>query len=552
MATSVVTPRNAHTDLPAPRRERQALYSLIPSPLQEKISILLVDDNPAKMVALEAVLSDLGQNVVKASSGRQALKLLLQQEFGVILLDVRMPGMDGFETASLIRRRPACALTPIIFVTSLSTSETEIAQGYSLGAVDYVLSPIIPNVLRAKVSVFVELARKTALIQQQAEEMRRIQDLTWQRTLDETNKQLKRESLRNRFFTHSIEMLAIAKPDGSLLEANSHWLSALGHLESELTSLNFLDLIHSEDRPEITQQIEDITAGKISGRYEHRFRCRSGSYKWLAWTIAFFAEENVFYLFARDVSGRRERESQIRRLNEDLRRRTAELQTANGDLESFSYSVSHDLRTPLRSIAGFSQILLMDHLGGLDEEGRQMLQSISRNAVYMSQLIDDVLDFCRLGLMSLSVSSIDIRHLAESAIELLKPSIGERKINVEIGDLPAAQGDPSMVRQLMFNLLSNAIKFTAPRPRASIVIGHQEQEGGIVYFIRDNGIGFDMKYYDKLFGVFQRLPSGTGFDGTGVGLAIVHKIVQRHGGRVWAEGKPDQGATFYFTLPAQV
>ncbi len=231
-----------------------------------------------------------------------------------------------------------------------------------------------------------------------------------------------------------------------------------------------------------------------------------------------------------------------------LSRATADLQHANGEMEAFSYSVSHDLRTPLRAIEGFSRILTEEYANVLDSEGRRLLGVISQNTVTMAQLIDDLLAFSRLSRQPVARVEIDMRALAARTFAELAPAENGRDVDFVLDDLPQAQGDSAMVRQLFTNLLSNAVKFTKPREHARIVVGTTVKDGETVYFVADNGVGFDMRYADKLFGVFQRLHSSKDFTGTGVGLAIVERVVQRHGGRVWADAAPGEGATFFFTL----
>lgn len=256
-----------------------------------------------------------------------------------------------------------------------------------------------------------------------------------------------------------------------------------------------------------------------------------------------------------EVEARRQAEEALRGLNEELERRvvrrTAELEASNKELEAFSYSVSHDLRAPLRGIDGFSRILLEDHADRLDQEGRRVLNVIRGETQHMARLIDDLLAFSRIGRKEISRGFIDMSVLAESAIKELKPEARGRRVEFTVGALPAAPGDRTMIRQVMANLLSNALKFTRPRAEARIEVGGGIEGTESFYYVRDNGVGFDMKYAGKLFGVFQRLHSASEFEGTGVGLAIVQRIVLKHGGRVWAEGKVNDGATFYFTLPSK-
>ena len=245
-------------------------------------------------------------------------------------------------------------------------------------------------------------------------------------------------------------------------------------------------------------------------------------------------------------------EERIRELNAVLESRAAALEAANKELEAFSYSVSHDLRAPLRAVDGFSRMVLTDYASKLDDEGRRMLGVIRSEAQRMGRLIDDLLAFSRLGRQTIEAARIDMHALAQEVCDELLALEPERQVRFELHPLPSALGTQSMIRQVWINLIGNALKFTKEREIAEIEIGATEAEsGGRVYYVKDNGVGFDMRYAEKLFGVFQRLHNQQQFPGTGVGLALVQRIVQRHGGRVWAEAEVNHGATFYFTLPNQ-
>ena len=372
---------------------------------ESAVSILLVDDDPTKRFALKTILAPLGEDVVEASSGADALRQLLRREFAVVLLDVRMPIMDGFETAQLIRQRPRSELTPIIFVTALDKAETNMGRGYELGAVDFVFAPVVPAILRAKVGVFVELYRAQ-------QELRRY-------------------------------------------------------------------------RNQLEQLVEE---------------------------------------------------------------RTTALTAINRELEAFSYSVSHDLRAPLLAFDGLSQALLDDYGGSLDSRARDYLQRIRRASQRMVSVFDGLQSLFRVTSGEIHREAVDVSAMAAEAVEEMQASNPERQVTVVVAPELSVSGDARLVRILLGNLVNNAWKFTSNGPDARIEIGGELVDGENRLFVRDNGVGFDMIQAHKLFGAFQRLHSQSEFPGMGIGLATVRRIVNRHGGRCWAEGAVGEGATFYFVL----
>jgi len=254
----------------------------------------------------------------------------------------------------------------------------------------------------------------------------------------------------------------------------------------------------------------------------------------------------------RDITQKRADDQEIRRLNEELEQRviqrTTQLEEANKELEAFTYSVSHDLRAPLRHMAGFSGILLEEFAPTLDPEAQKYLRRIQEATVRMGRLVDELLTLARVGRQAPNLQVTGLNSVVEEVVSILEPDTEGRQVNWKIAKLPFVECDPTLIKQVFQNLLSNALKYSRPRNQAQIEVGQMEVKGQAAIFIRDNGVGFSMKYADKLFGVFQRLHRAEDFEGTGVGLATVQRIIKKHNGRIWAEAELDRGATFYFTL----
>ncbi len=355
----------------------------------------------------------------------------------------------------------------------------------------------------------------------------------------------------DQFFSTSLDLLGMADlKQGHFTRVNPGWQNLLGWTAEEICSKPWLDFVHPDDVASTIQAAGLLSKGEAVAAFSNRYRCKDGMYRWLDWRVpAPLPGSQVAFCLARDITEDRRKGEVIVRLNQDLAKRIDDALASNRELEAFSYSVSHDLRAPLRAIDGFSRILVEDFASVLGGEGQRLLNMVCSSSRQMGQLIDDLLQYSRLGRKDLETSAVDMASLARDAVEESRKAQQGRRPEVGIGALPGIHGDRVLLRQVWINLVSNAFKYSRTQQAAKVEIAGERRNGEAVFSVRDNGVGFDMQYADKLFGVFQRLHSVREFEGTGVGLAIVHRIVQRHGGRVWAEGKPGAGAVFHFSIP---
>jgi PAS domain S-box-containing protein len=347
----------------------------------------------------------------------------------------------------------------------------------------------------------------------------------------------------DQFFSLSLDLLCLAGHDGYFKRVNPAWQDVLGWSVDELTSQPYQTFVHPDDRLSTNAEQTKLADGGTVMAFENRYRHKDGTYRWLQWKAAPSAEQGLIYAAARDIT-------EQKRAERAMHEHADALAHANRELEAFSYSVSHDLRAPLRHVTGFATLLEQRAGHSLDEQGRHYLKAMVESASRMGRLIDDLLTFSRMGRRALAKQPVDLGRVVASARREVAVDINGRDIVWAIDPLPVVEADPAMLRLALVNLLSNAVKYTRPRAQAHIEIG---TVGGsadeTVVFVRDDGVGFDMQYAHKLFGVFQRLHGADEFDGTGIGLANVRRIVERHGGRIWVQSEVDRGATFYFALP---
>ena len=480
--------------------------------MTDKVNILLVDDRRENLLALEAILNKLDENLVKANSGSEALKFLLKDEVAVILLDVDMPHMDGFQTATLIREREKTRHTPIIFLTAINKSDVHVNQGYSLGGVDYIFKPFIPEVLKSKVSAFVEMFKQRKEGERQSELLKAERDFA------------------GAILDTVAGFVLVLDTQGRILRVNRAFEEVGGYKPEDVQGHFLYEFLEEKETAK-----RFLTEGRGPQDCREYWLTSGLTRRLVSWCCTALGKEAAgsgrLVVTGRDIT--------------ELRQRTEEL-------EGFTYSVSHDMRAPVRAIDGFTRILIEEYAGSLDDEGRRLLDIVRQNTEKMGQLIDGLLALSRLGRERLIFAEIDMADLAKSAFEEQKLVGGkQRDISFKLGELPVAYGDKRLITQVFQNLLANSIKFTRKRPAALIEVGYHRGVGEHIYWVRDNGVGFDMNHAQKLFGTFQRLHAANEFEGSGIGLATVRRIIDRHGGRVWAEAEANKGATFYFSLPAK-
>jgi PAS domain S-box-containing protein len=332
---------------------------------------------------------------------------------------------------------------------------------------------------------------------------------------------------------------------------NPVWATTLGFVEEELKSKCLIEFVHPEDRAATSEQLTRLKMGSAPVYFENRYRCRDGSFRWLGWTAAPFPEEQLIYIFARDITGRKVSENEIKALNVELERRIKSLTELNAELEAFGYSISHDLRAPLRSIRSFAQFLREHPGASFDREGSDYLRRVESAAKYMDVLLLDLLQYSRLNASDLELSSMNLDIALGDVLTSIEKEIQEQKAEIEVhGPLGYVRAHPATTRQVLYNLVSNALKFVPEGKSPHIEVRSENHGDRVKIWIRDHGIGIAPQFHQKIFGLFQRLHSHDAYPGTGIGLALVRKGVERMGGQIGLESEVGVGTRFWFQLPA--
>ncbi|MFN6481160.1 response regulator [Nostoc sp. DedQUE07] len=566
--------------------------------MERKVNILLVDDKLENLLALEAILEKLGENLVRATSGEEALRCLLHQDFAVILLDVQMPGMDGFETATLIRNRGRSRHTPIIFLTAFSTSDQMLFKGYALGAVDYLLKPLDPNILTSKVTVFVELFKKTEAIKQQTAQLVAV------------NTELRQSEERFRSLS-TCSPVGIFETDteGECKYTNPRYQIICGLKAAESLEKRWLESVHPEDKE---RAIASWSAYICEGREyseEFRFQAAHGNIRWVqVRSSPMLSSQGDLLGYVGTLEDITERKQAEEVRAQVIREQTArqEAEAANRMKDEFLAVLSHELRTPLTSMLGWSKILRTKKL---DEKATsRALEAIERNAISQMQLIEDILDVSRIirGQLRLNVSAVNLISVMEAALEAVRPLAEPKEIQLNTlldTSIGSVYGDPARLQQIVWNLLTNAIKFTPKGGRVEVRLSkhfgfsisdfgvgatsttistsqsnnlrfesesenldsaNTDESNNLKSKIQnpksqyaqieviDTGVGISSEFLPKVFERFRQADSTTtrSHNGLGLGLAIVRHLVELHKGAIFAESLgTGQGATFTVRLP---
>ena len=526
--------------------------------------ILMVDDRPENLIALEAILEPLGQRLTRANSGEEALKHVLTTDFAVILLDVQMPGLSGFETAQLIKSRERSRHTPIIFLTAINKEDRYVFEGYSVGAVDYIFKPFQPDILRSKVSVFVDLYLKTEQLRRQEEKLREAD----RRELELRHAAEMQESRARMadIMASVAEAIVTVGADRKIRLLNAAAERMFGRPAAEAIGRPLDDLLHPRFRgPELETLLSCTPEAGDSGVQDNHMlaglRANGEEFPMEASVSCIDSGgEKLCTVVARDVSERRRAEealraqaAELRALNQKLHTRQGELEKAMGTRSRFYASMSHELRTPINAIMGYNDLLLATVYGPLADAQIKGIERSQRAARHLLELVNDVLDLSKLeaGKVELNAEEVSVTALVEDLFTTIRPLAEERGCVLDFDRTTCARQittDPRRVRQILLNLLSNAIKFGAGKPVR--VLCREGDDGSVAVEVSDEGPGIAPEDVPRVFEEFVQLQNHQQ-QGTGLGLAISQRLATLLGGGLTLRSTPGEGSTFTLTLPAE-
>lgn len=611
---------------------------------KKRTNILIVDDKKANIFAIEQMLARPGRNFLSATSGKEALKLVLNEDISLIILDVQMPEMDGFEVAQIIKSNNRTRDIPVIFASAEKRERSFMVKGFEEGAIDYLYKPLDKEITEAKVSVLLklhlqkkELQEKNKALERYAllinnsadiiciinprtlkfeevndavetllgyspEEVRETSLLFYlpaeaRPTVQQLSKELKDnlsfetqlyskqrairwfhwniihrnglwfanarditaarevEEIKNYLAAvvkQSHEAIYLHDTEGRIISWNSGAEKIYGFGEQEALNMKIWNIVPEHLMGEAQGVVKSILEGRDIQSLETKRITRSGKMIDVSFSASVITDSannlKSVAITENDITDQKKARAEIRQLNAELKINVAQLESTNRELESFSYSVSHDLRAPLRAINGYASIIREEFGGQLDAELLRLLNVIGNNAKKMGVLIDDLLAFSKLGRKEVIKTTINVNAMVKQIVADLKENASQR-VSWKIHKLPDMQGDYTLIYQCFVNLIGNAVKYSSKKAAPRIEVGAAVTADDITYFVKDNGAGFNMEYSYRLFSVFQRLHTDDEFEGTGVGLAIAQRVISKHGGQIRAEGEVDKGAAFYFSVP---
>ena len=516
--------------------------------------LLAIDDKPDNLTAIAALLRHMMPDcaVITAQSGSEGIEKALVENPDIVLLAVNMPMMDGLETCRRLKADVRTRPVPVVMITAVRTDAQSRIKGLEISADAFVSKPIDEYELVSQIKVGLKI--------REAETVLRVERDALEATVQERTAELQQGELRYQALVDATsDWVWTINAEGRYTYASQKSEILLGYSPDEVLGKTPFDFMAPKEAESVKSIFQQISDARRPFRDLENINIRRNGEPVIIETsgVPIFDAEGHFAGYhgvERDITERKLAEEEIQKLNAELEQRvmdrTAKLEAANKELELFSYTVSHDLRAPLRHIDGYVNLLVSGYRAHLPDKERHYLDTIAASARRMGLLIDDLLQFSRTGRAEMHLENTDMYQALQEALTTLREDTEGRSIEWVINDLPSVQGDHALLRRVWVNLLGNAIKYTKPREVARITVSASREKGEIIFAVADNGVGFDMKYDHKLFGVFQRLHSEEEFEGTGIGLAMVQQIITRHGGRIWAEAQPEKGATFYFTIHA--